>query len=149
MAEEVKAKTKKQAEEAKAAEKPAKVSKKKKAKRRVSPECRIYVAATYNNTIVTITEPNGDVIAWSSSGSSGFKGTRKSTPYAAQVAAENAIEKAKHAGIEKAHVYVKGVGAGREQSIRGINASGIQILSIHDTTPIPHNGCRMKKARRV
>jgi len=125
------------------------VKAKKKAKKRVSPECRIYVCASYNNTIVTITEPNGDVIAWSSSGSSGFKGTRKSTPYAAQIAAENAIEKAKHAGIEKAHVFVKGVGAGREQSIRGINTSGIQILSIHDTTPIPHNGCRAKKSRRI
>lgn len=147
MAEEAKAK--KQAEETKAAEKPAKVSKKKKSKRKVSPECRIYITASYNNTIVTITEPNGDVIAWSSSGSSGFKGTRKSTPYAAQVAAENAIEKAKPVGIEKAHVFVKGVGAGREQSIRGINASGIQILSIHDTTPVPHNGCRARKTRRV
>lgn len=122
---------------------------KKKSKKRVSPECNAYIQASYNNTIVTITEPAGDTIAWSSAGSSGFKGSRKSTPYAAQVAAENAVEKAKAAGIEKVAVYVKGVGPGREQAIRGLNASGLQIMTITDVTPVPHNGCRQKKMRRV
>lgn len=122
---------------------------KKKGKKRVSPECNAYIQASYNNTIVTITEPTGDTIAWSSAGSSGFKGSRKATPYAAQVAAENAVEKAKAAGIEKVAVYVKGVGPGREQAIRGLNASGLQIMAITDVTPVPHNGCRQKKQRRV
>lgn len=121
---------------------------KKKGKKRVCPECDVHIQATYNNTIITISEPSGDVIAWASAGSNGFKGARKSTPYAAQIAAENAVEKAKPCGIEKANVYVKGVGPGREQSIRGLNAAGIQIQAITDITPIPHNGCRAKKARR-
>ena len=120
----------------------------KKGKRKVCPECNAYIQATYNNTIVTITEPNGDVISWSSAGSSGFKGSRKSTPYAAQVAAENAVEKAQSAGIEKVNVFVKGVGAGREQAIRGLNSAGLQIITITDITPIAHNGCRPKKQRR-
>ena len=122
---------------------------KKRAKKRVCPECNCYIQVSYNNTIVTITEPTGDVIAWSTAGSNGFKGARKSTPYAAQVAAENAVEKAKPVGIEKVHVFVKGVGSGREQAVRGLNASGLQILSINDITPVPHNGCRQKKKRRV
>ncbi|OGJ42325.1 30S ribosomal protein S11 [Candidatus Peregrinibacteria bacterium RIFCSPLOWO2_01_FULL_39_12] len=109
----------------------------------------VYVQASYNNTIVTITEPNGDVVAWGSAGSSGFKGARKATPYAAQVSAENAAEKAKVFGLQRVHVYIKGVGSGREQSIRGLSAKGLDIVSITDTTPIPHNGCRNKKARRV
>ena len=121
---------------------------KKKGKKRSCPECNAYIQATYNNTIVTLTEPAGDVIAWASAGSSGFKGARKSTPYAAQVSAENAVEKAGYAGIEKVNVYVKGVGPGREQAIRGLNAAGLQINAITDLTPIPHNGCRPKKARR-
>ncbi len=121
---------------------------KKKAKKRVSPECNAYIQASYNNTIITITEPSGDTLAWSSAGSSGFKGSRKSTPYAAQVAAENAVEKAKPSGIEKVNVFVKGVGPGREQAVRGLNAAGLQILAITDLTPIPHNGCRPKKIRR-
>lgn len=130
--------------EKKAVKKPVK----KRAKRRAVPECNAYIQATYNNTIVTITEPTGDVVAWASCGSSGFKGTRKSTPYAAQVTAEKAVEKAKPTGVEKVHVFVKGVGAGREQAIRGLNAAGLQILSITDTTPVPHNGCRPKRQRR-
>lgn len=134
--------------QAKPAAKAAKVVKRK-AKRKVCPECNVYIQATYNNTIVTVTEPNGDVISWSSAGSSGFKGSRKSTPYAAQVAAENAVEKAKSTGIEKVHVFVKGVGSGREQAIRGLNSSGLQIITITDVTPIPHNGCRQKKQRRI
>lgn len=122
---------------------------KKKAKRRLVPEGRAHVQASYNNTIITLTEPNGDVLSWSSSGANGFKGARKSTPYAAQVSAENAAEKAKVYGLERVHVYVKGVGTGREQAIRGLVAAGLDLLTITDLTPIPHNGCRKKKLRRV
>jgi len=122
---------------------------KKSGKRRSVPLGNAYVRASYNNTIVTLTEPNGDVIAWGSAGASGFKGARKATPYAAQIAAENAAEKAKAYGLKKVHVYVKGVGSGREQAIRGLVSSGIDLISINDVTPIPHNGCRKKKQRRV
>lgn len=133
-----------------AEEKKKKTTKKvKKAKRRNVPTGNVYVQASYNNTIVTITEPNGDVISWSSAGSSGFKGARKATPYAAQVSAENAAEKAKVFGLDSIHVFVKGVGSGREQAIRGLVASGLNLISINDITPIPHNGCRKKKQRRV
>lgn len=125
--------------------KPAKKSK----KRRNVPEGRAYIQASYNNTIITLTEPNGNVIAWGSAGSNGFRGTRKATPYAAQISAENTAEKAKVFGLERAHVYIKGVGSGREQAVRGLVAKGIDILSISDVTPIPHNGCRKRKARRV
>jgi small subunit ribosomal protein S11 len=117
--------------------------------KRAVPQGNAYVLATYNNTLVTITELNGNVIAWSSAGSSNFKGTRKSTPYAAQVAAENAIEKASVYGLEAVNIFIKGVGAGREQAIRGFHGKNIEILSIIDTTPVPHNGCRKKKQRRV
>jgi small subunit ribosomal protein S11 len=122
---------------------------KKSKKRRVVPEGKAHVHASYNNTIVTLTAPNGDVLAWSSAGSNGFKGARKSTPYAAQVSAESAAEKAKVYGLERVHVYVKGVGSGREQSIRGLVSSGLDLLTISDITPIPHNGCRKKKQRRI
>ncbi len=125
-----------------------KIVKKSKARRSV-PQGNAHIQASYNNTIVTLSDQNGDVIAWSSAGGSGFKGTRKSTPYAAQVSAENAAEKAKAFGLEAVHVYVKGVGSGREQAIRGLASSGIDIISISDITPIPHNGCRKKKQRRV
>lgn len=131
------------------AEKKGKKVTKKKGKKRSVLEGKAYVKASYNNTIVTITEPNGDVLAWGTSGASGFKGTRKSTPYAAQVAAENAAEKAKAYGIERVEVFVKGIGPGREQAIRGLNSAGIDVTSISDITPVPHNGCRPKKQRRV
>lgn len=108
-----------------------------------------FVYASFNNTIVTIADNNGNVVAASSAGASGFKGARKSTAYAAQVAAENAIEKAKNFGLSSVNIRIKGVGAGREQAIRGIQAKDIDILSIIDTTPVPHNGCRKKKVRRV
>lgn len=124
-------------------------AKKTKSKRRSMLTGNAYINASYNNTIITLTEPNGDVVSWASAGASGFKGTRKSTPYAAQVAAEKAVEKAKVFGLQKVHVFVKGVGSGREQSIRGLVASGLDIISINDVTPMPHNGCRKKKARRV
>lgn len=123
--------------------------KKKKSKRRTVQEGKVYIHASFNNTIVTFTDLQGNTLAWSSSGSSGFKGSKKSTPYAAQVAAENAGTKAKVYGVEKISVYIKGVGPGREQSLRGLNAAGFQIQEIKDITPIAHNGCRKRKARRV
>ena len=124
----------------------------KKVKRRMTrhvPEGRIYIQATYNNTIVTVTDQEGQVIAWSSSGSAGFKGTRKATPYAASIAAEKAAQKAKVYGLEKVHVFVNGIGSGREQSIRSLQANGLNVLSIHDITPVAHNGTRRPRVRRV
>ncbi len=109
----------------------------------------VFVDAGFNNTLVTITDEEGKTIAWSSSGAAGFKGSKKSTPYAAQMAAEGAAEKAKAYGFERADVYVKGVGHGREQALRGLIAQGISIQNIYDTTPIPHNGCRKPRTRRV
>lgn len=127
-----------------------KVTKKKASrKRRSVPEGRVNINAGFNNTIVTISDPTGDVVAWSSAGASGFKGSKKSTPYAAQVAAENACEKAKTYGMERVHVSVKGIGTGREQALRGLIAAGMEIISITDVTPIPHNGCRKRRTRRV
>ncbi len=121
----------------------------KKSKKKLVEEGNAYIQASYNNTIVTLTEKNGDVLSWSSSGSNGFKGARKSTPYAAQVSAENAAEKAKVFGLQRVSVYVKGVGSGRVQAVRGLVTSGLDLLSITDITPIPHNGCRKKKTRRT
>ena len=108
-----------------------------------------YIQATFNNTIVTITDPIGGVITWASAGNMGFKGSRKGTPYAAQMAAEAAAKKAIDAGMKQVDVYVKGPGSGRESAIRALQASGLVITSIKDVTPIPHNGCRPKKKRRV
>lgn len=122
---------------------------KKKAKKRSVTEGRAYVSSSYNNTIITITDKDGGVIAWSSAGANGFKGAKKATPYAAQVAAESAVEKAKIYGLEKVDVYVKGIGAGREQAVRGLINAGLAIEVITDVTPVPHNGCRKKKTRRV
>jgi small subunit ribosomal protein S11 len=122
---------------------------KKKAKRRLLTEGRVYIQSSFNNTIITVTDPKGEVISWASSGSSGFKGPRKATPYAAQIAAENAITKAKVYGLERVHVYIKGAGTGREQAVRGLQAGGVNIDSLTDITPIPHNGCRARKGRRV
>ncbi len=118
-------------------------------KRRSIQKGKVYINASYNNTIVTITDESGDVIAWHSAGASGFKGTKKSTPYAAQVATEGAVEKAKVYGLEKVDVFVKGVGTGREQAIRALIANGLDIESIYDKTPIPHNGCRRPRPRKV
>lgn len=118
-------------------------------KKKSVPSGKIYVNAGFNNTLVTITDPEGNAIAWSSSGACGFKGTKKSTPYAAQMAAENAAEKAKAFGFAKADIYVKGVGNGREQALRGLIAQGIEIMKICDLTPIPHNGCKKPRPRRV
>ncbi len=110
---------------------------------------QVHVHATFNNTIVTISDEQGNAIAWASAGGSGFRGSRKSTPYAAGVAAERASATAKDHGMTKAHVFVHGIGSGRESAIRALAASGIQVTSIKDVTPIPHNGCRPRKPRRV
>jgi len=110
---------------------------------------RVFITASSNNTIVSITDENGAVMSWASSGSCGFKGSRKSTPYAAQVSAEKAAEKAKSNGLEEVDVCVKGIGNGREQAVRGLIAAGLVINKITDRTPVPHNGCRRKGARRV
>jgi small subunit ribosomal protein S11 len=128
----------------------AKVVKVKKSKsKRTVTEGNAFVQSSFNNTVVTITDLNGNVIAWSSAGSNGFKGAKKATPYAAQISAEAAINKALLYGIEKLHVFVKGIGAGREQAIRGLHSNGVNIESITDVTPVPHNGCRPRKSRRV
>jgi small subunit ribosomal protein S11 len=108
-----------------------------------------YIQATFNNTIVTITDPTGGVITWSSAGNLGFKGSRKGTPYAAQIAAEAAAKKAIDIGMKQVDVYVKGPGAGRESAIRALQAAGLDINLIKDVTPVPHNGCRPPKRRRV
>ena len=109
-----------------------------------------YISATYNNTIVSLTDKVGNVIAWASAGMAGFKGAKKATPYAAQIITKIASMKAKEEyGLEEVKVFVSGVGTGREASIRALNANGLEISSIKDTTPIPHNGCRAKKPRRV
>lgn len=122
---------------------------KKRAKKKAFTDGRIYVHASYNNTIVTVTDTKGDPVCWGSAGASGFKGTRKSTPYAAQVSAEKTVEKAKQMGLERAHIYVKGIGIGRDQALRALAASNIDIQSITDLTSIPHGGVRPRKARRV
>lgn len=108
-----------------------------------------YIKSTFNNTIVSITDTNGAVISWASSGHVGFKGSRKSTPFAAQMAAENAARKAMDHGMKKVDVFVKGPGSGRETAIRFLQAAGLEIGSISDVTPQPHNGCRPPKRRRV
>ena len=109
----------------------------------------IFVQSSFNNTIVTITDSNGNTIAWASAGGLGFKGSRKSTPFAAQMAAEQAAKVAIDQGMRSADVFVKGPGAGREAAIRALQAAGIEVSSIKDVTPIPHNGCRPPKRRRV
>lgn len=108
-----------------------------------------HVKATYNNTIVSLSDPAGNVLSWASAGLAGFKGPKKSTPYAAQIITRIAVEKARTYGLEEVSVYVRGVGTGRESAIRALNANGLLVTSIKDITPIPHNGCRPKKPRRV
>jgi len=108
-----------------------------------------YIQASFNNTIVTLTDPNGDVLSWASSGMVGFKGPKKATPYAASQVVKKACEAAASYGLKEVNVYVKGIGAGREGAIRALNTNRVQVLSIKDTTPLPHNGCRPPKRRRV
>lgn len=133
----------------KAPEEGAKKARVKKSKRRSVPEGHLYIKAGYNNTIVSVTEPNGNVISWATSGSCGFKGSRKSTPYAAQVAAETATEKAKAFGLERIHVFIHGAGPGRDQAVRGIISTGVSIESISDTTTSAHGGCTQARPRKV
>jgi small subunit ribosomal protein S11 len=121
-------------------------------RKRERKEVRVGVAhvqATFNNTIVTLTDKTGNVVSWASAGSVGFKGSRKSTPFAAQTAAENAARKAMELGLKSVEVCVKGPGAGREAAIRALQAVGLEVTAIRDVTPIPHNGCRPPKRRRV
>ena len=108
-----------------------------------------HIKSTFNNTIISITDPAGNVIAWQSAGTVGFKGSRKSTPFAAQMAAEQCAKKAQEHGMRKVAVFVKGPGSGRETAIRSLQAAGLEIASIQDCTPVPHNGCRLRKRRRV
>ena len=126
----------------------AKVVKKKKAKRNI-PIGVAHIQATFNNTIITFSDVNGEVICWATAGGKGFKGSRKSTPFAAQVAAEDCARKAMDAGMRTVSVLVKGPGAGRESAVRAIGSTGLKIAMIKDVTPIPHNGCRPPKRRRV
>lgn len=134
-------------EQKKVEAKVVKVKQKKKAKH--VPRGIAHIRATFNNTIITMTDLEGNVICWHSSGSAGFKGSKKSTPFAAQVAAEVAAKKAMDFGMKEVEVLVKGPGSGRESAIRAIQAAGLNITIIRDITPIPHNGCRPKKKRRV
>ena len=121
----------------------------KKSKRVVDAEGVAHVNATFNNTTVTITDPRGNTIAWGSSGKAGFKGSKKSTPFAATVAAEQCAREALTAGVKRVHVRVQGPGSGRESAIQALATAGLQVKSIKDVTPIPHNGCRPPKKRRV
>jgi small subunit ribosomal protein S11 len=121
---------------------------KKKEKKNIT-EGVAHIQSTFNNTIITITDLSGNVISWSSAGLQGFKGSRKSTPFAAQMAAEDAVRKAKEQGLRRVQVYIKGPGAGRESALRSLQLAGLTITIIRDVTPVPHNGCRPPKRRRV
>ncbi len=120
-----------------------------KRERKSIPRGNVYIHSTFNNTIVTFTDPRGNVITWGSAGTAKFKGSRKGTPYAAQLATDEAARRAMEHGLRQVEVYVKGPGSGRESAIRSLQAAGLTITSIRDVTPIPHNGCRPPKKRRV
>lgn len=137
-----------EAPDAKVASKEVKPKAKKKTLRGVVVG-EVHIHASFNNTIVSVTDGQGRVIVWSSPGHMGFKGSKKSTPFAAQIAAGDAAKRAKEMGLETVEVYVKGPGAGRESAIRAVSAAGLKVLSIKDVTPVPHNGCRPRKKRRV
>ena len=124
--------------------------KKSKKTRRIVQHGQAHIMASFNNTIISITDEKGNVLTWQSGWSSGFKGARESTPYAAQITAERAIERAKALhSLESVDVFVKGIGIGREQAIRGLISGGVELVAIYDITPVPHNGCRKKKVRRM
>jgi len=126
------------------------IKKKKKKTAKIVKVGRAYIQATYNNTMITLTDTNGDVISWASAGLAGFKGAKKATPYAAQIITKIAAQKAKEEyGLQEVSVFVSGVGTGREAAIRALNANGLDVVAIKDVTPVPHNGCRPKKPRRV
>ncbi len=120
-----------------------------KRKVKVTPDGLVYIQASFNNLIISITNKQGEVISWASAGKAGFRGSKKNTPYAAQVAATDAAKVAYEAGMRSAEVFVKGPGSGRESAIRAVDQSGIKVLFINDVTPLPHNGCRPPKRRRV
>ncbi len=126
-----------------------KSSSKKKRKVRVEPEGKVYIQASFNNIIISITNKKGDVISWASAGKAGFRGSKKNTPYAAQIAASDAARVAHEAGLRTVEVFVKGPGSGREAAIRAVDSTGIKVTRIKDITPVPHNGCRPPKRRRV
>lgn len=128
---------------------PAATGARKKKAKKIVPVGVAHIHASFNNTIVTITDPSGGVISWSSSGANGFRGSRKSTPFAAQVAGEVAARKARDAGVRSVTVFVTGPGTGRESAVRALHMSGLQVTLIKDITPMPHNGCRPRKSRRV
>jgi small subunit ribosomal protein S11 len=127
---------------------PKKATRKKK-KDKVEAEGQAHIQATFNNTIITLTDNYGNVISWATAGRSGFKGARKNTPFAAQIAAQSAAKEAMELGLKKVNVLVKGPGAGREAAVRALQAAGLEVVYIKDVTPIPHNGCRPPKRRRV
>jgi small subunit ribosomal protein S11 len=129
--------------------KAATAAKRKRKKQLSDPNGMAFVKATFNNVIVTITDADGNVVSWSSAGKEGFKGSRKNTPYAAQLSAETAAKTAHDMGLRKVEVFVKGPGSGREAAVRGMASSGLEVTSIKDRTPLPHNGCRPPKRRRV
>ena len=133
----------------KGAAKPGKNKKFKKRERKNVPFGLVFIQASFNNTIVTITDRQGNALAWATSGAAGFKGSRKSTPFAAQVAAEQAGRAAQECGVKNLEVRIKGPGPGRESAVRALNALGLKISSIADVTPVPHNGCRPPKKRRI
>ncbi|MDQ5944400.1 MAG: small subunit ribosomal protein [Patescibacteria group bacterium] len=112
------------------------------------PKGQVHIQSTFNNTIISVTDETGNVVSWASSGSAGFKGSRKSTPYAAQIATEKALEKAKDFGLKQVSVIVQGIGSGRESAIRALQNTGVAVTSIRDITGVPHNGCRPRKAKR-
>lgn len=126
-----------------------KTARPKRKERRQVAHGNAFVKSTFNNTIVSITDPKGEVISWSSAGAVGFKGTKKGTPFAAQLAAETVAKKAMESGMKRVDVYVKGPGSGRETAIRSLQAAGLEVATIRDVTPVPHNGCRAPKRRRV
>ena len=120
-----------------------------KRERKLTPRARAYIHATFNNTIVTFTDPEGNTLLWSTPGEHEFKGSRRSTPYAAQIAAQEAAKRALEQGVREVDLYIKGPGPGREAAIRSIQGAGLRVRSITDVTPIPHNGCRPPKKRRI
>ncbi|HLD34316.1 MAG TPA: 30S ribosomal protein S11 [Patescibacteria group bacterium] len=126
-----------------------KVAPKKKKVVKIVPRGNAYIQATYNNTIISITDPNGAVLGWSSSGTNGFKGPKKATPYAASVVVKDLMAKLADYAVKEVNVFIKGIGGGRESAIRALHANGLNVLNITDLTPIPHNGCRPSKRRRV
>ena len=125
------------------------MARKKKKEKKFVRKGIVHIKSTFNNTIVTVTDEKGNVISWASGGTVGFKGTRKGTPYAAQLAAESAIKKAKNYGLEEVEIYSKGPGPGREAAIRAVEATGVRVVALRDVTPVPHNGCRPPGRRRV